>query len=107
MTKLVPKIGTKMVKPVEVGTRVKLRVTVRARDIVPSGTVKISLKGAGKDKTWTRTLNAKGRTKVKLPKFAKTGKVKVTVAYLGDAATQPLEQEDHLQGRRQAEPALT
>jgi len=90
VVKLTPKIGTKMVKPVEVGTRVKLRVTVRARDIVPSGTVKITLKGAGKDKTWTKTLNAKGRTKVKLPKFARTGKVKVSVAYLGDAATKPL-----------------
>ncbi len=88
--KLVPKIGTKMVKPVEVGTKVKLRVTVRAKDIVPSGTVKITLKGAGKNKTWTKTLNAKGRTKVMLPSFSKTGKVKVSVAYLGDAATEPL-----------------
>ncbi|MCW2736582.1 S8 family serine peptidase [Nocardioides sp.] len=86
--KLTPKIGTKMVKPVEVGKKVKLRVTVRARDIVPSGTVKIVLKGAGKNKTWTKTLNAKGRTKVWLPKFRQTGKVKIVVSYLGDSATE-------------------
>ncbi len=91
--KVTPKISTKMVKPVEVGTHVKLRVTVRARDIVPSGTVKISLKGAGKTKSWTKTLNAKGRTKVRLPKFMKTGKVKVKVSYLGDAATLPLDKK--------------
>lgn len=88
--KVTPRIGTKMVKPVEVGTRVKLRVTVRARDIVPSGTVKITLKGAGKSTTWTKTLNARGRTKVLLPKFRKTGKVRVRVAYSGDAATESL-----------------
>ena len=88
--KLTPRIATKMVKPVEVGTRVKLRVTVRARDIVPSGTVKIRLRGAGKSKTWTKTLNERGRTKVLLPKFRKTGTVRVRVAYSGDAATESL-----------------
>ncbi|WP_210503222.1 S8 family serine peptidase [Nocardioides xinjiangensis] len=83
------KIATKVVKPVEVGTRVKLRVTVRARDIVPSGTVRIVVRGAGQEKTWTETLNDRGRTKVVLPKFTRTGKVKVRVVYAGDAATEP------------------
>jgi uncharacterized repeat protein (TIGR01451 family) len=86
--KLVPRIGTKMVKPVEVGTKVKLRVTVRAKDVVPSGTVKIVLRGAGKKKTWTETLNLRGRARVLLPKFQKTGKVRIKVSYSGDAAVE-------------------
>jgi uncharacterized repeat protein (TIGR01451 family) len=86
--KLVPRIGTKMVKPVEVDTRVKLRVTVRAKDVVPSGTVKIVLKGAGKHKTWTETLNVRGRARVLLPKFQRTGRVTIKVSYSGDAAVE-------------------
>ncbi|WP_210650962.1 S8 family serine peptidase [Nocardioides sp. SYSU D00065] len=86
--KLAPKIGTKMVKPVEVGNRVRLRVTVRARDIVPSGTVRVVVRGAGKVKTYTETLSDRGRAKVKLPTFRKTGKVTVKVLYSGDAAVE-------------------
>ena len=73
-----------MVKPVEVDTRVKLRVTVRAKDVVPSGKVKIRVKGAGKSKSWTKTLSVRGRTSVLLPRYARTGKVKVVVRYRGD-----------------------
>ena len=73
-----------MVKPVEVKTRVKLRVTVRAKDVVPSGKVRITVKGAGKSKSWTKTLSVRGRTSVLLPRYARTGKVKVVVRYRGD-----------------------
>lgn len=82
--KVRPRISTKMVKPVEVDTRVKLRVTVRAEDVVPSGKVKIRVRGAGKSKSWTRTLSVRGRTSVLLPRYARTGKVKVVVRYRGD-----------------------
>jgi Metallo-peptidase family M12B Reprolysin-like len=82
--KVRPRISTTMVKPVEVRTRVKLRVTVRAKDVVPSGKVKIRVKGAGRSRSWTRTLNARGRTVVLLPRYARTGKVKVVVRYRGD-----------------------
>ena len=85
---MVPRIGTKVVKPLEVDTRVKFRVTVRARRVVPSGTVKIRVEGAGKQKSYTRTLNVRGRTTVWLPKFHRIGKVKVKVTYLGDAAVE-------------------
>ena len=73
-----------MVKPVEVKTRVKLRVTVRAKDVVPSGKVRIRVTGAGKSKSWTKTLSVRGRTSVLLPRYARTGKVKVVVRYRGD-----------------------
>ncbi|RYB90346.1 hypothetical protein EUA06_13325 [Nocardioides glacieisoli] len=83
-----PRIGTKMVKPVEVGTRVKLRVTVRADDVVPSGKVRITLRGLGKKRSWTETLTRRGRASVLLPSFKRTGKVKVVVRYRGDEAVE-------------------
>ncbi|NUS49982.1 MAG: hypothetical protein HOQ22_02945 [Nocardioidaceae bacterium] len=79
------RISTKMVKPVEVRTRVKLRVTVRAKDVVPSGKVRIVVKGAGKSRSWTKTLSVRGRSTVLLPRYARTGKAKVVVRYRGDA----------------------
>ena len=86
--KVVPRIGTKVVKPLEVGNKARLRVTVRAADVVPSGAVKIRVVGPGKRKTYTRTLNVRGRTKVWLPAFGRTGKVTIRVTYLGDAAVE-------------------
>ena len=83
-----PRIGTKMVKPVEVGTRVKLRVTVRADDVVPSGKVRITLRGLGKKRSWTETLTRRGRASVLLPSFKRTGKVRVVVRYRGDEAVE-------------------
>lgn len=80
------KIFPKMVKPLEVRTKVKLRMTVRAKDVTPSGEVKVVLKGAGKKKTWTVELNKRGKAKVALPKFKRTGKVTVRITYSGDAA---------------------
>ena len=77
-----------MVKPLEVGTKARLRVTVRARDLVPAGTVEIRVVGPGKKKSYTRTLNVRGRTKVWLPKFGRTGKLVIRVKYLGDAAVE-------------------
>ncbi|WP_210503561.1 M12 family metallo-peptidase [Nocardioides xinjiangensis] len=84
--KVAPRIATKVVKPLEVGTRAKLRVTVRAKGVVPSGTVRIRLRGAGEKESWTKTLTVRGRTRVTLPAFARTGKVRVVVRYLGDDA---------------------
>lgn len=84
--KVVPRIVTKVVKPVKVAQRRKLFVTVRAPGVVPSGTVRIRVKGAGKQKSYTRTLNVRGRTKVWLPRFQRTGKVRVRLNYRGDAA---------------------
>ncbi|WP_299927164.1 S8 family serine peptidase [uncultured Nocardioides sp.] len=82
------KIFPKMVKPLEVRTKVKLRMTVRAKDVTPTGEVKVVLKGAGKKKTWTVELNKRGKAKVTLPKFKRTGKVKVRIKYSGDAAVE-------------------
>jgi hypothetical protein len=84
--KVASRIATNMVKPVEVGTRVKLRVTVRAKDVVPSGKVKIKVRGAGRSKSWTKTLSVRGRTSVLLPRYSRTGKVRVVVRYRGDDA---------------------
>jgi hypothetical protein len=38
------RIATTVVKPVEVNTRAKLRATVRAKDVVPSGKVEVRVK---------------------------------------------------------------
>ena len=73
-----------MVKPVEVGVRRKLRVTVRARGRVPSGTVTIRLDGAGEQRSTTRELSSRGRTTFRLPRFTRTGKVRIRVLYSGD-----------------------
>jgi hypothetical protein len=86
--KVPARIGTKVIKPLEVNTRVRLRVTVRALKVVPSGKVKIRVEGAGKKKSYTRVLNARGRATVWLPKFRKTGTVNLRVNYLGDTAVQ-------------------
>ncbi|WP_207210368.1 M12 family metallo-peptidase [Nocardioides zhouii] len=83
-----PRIGTKMVKPVEVRTRVRLRITVRADDVVPSGVVRVKIRGAGKTRSWTETLTRRGRTSVLLPSFKRTGRVKVVVRYRGDDAVE-------------------
>jgi hypothetical protein len=83
--KAVPKIATKVVKPLEVDTKVRFRVFVRAPGVVPSGTVKIRVKGAGKHTSYTRMLVRNGKTKVWLPKFQRTGRVTVRVSYRGDA----------------------
>ncbi|WP_210650504.1 M12 family metallo-peptidase [Nocardioides sp. SYSU D00065] len=84
--KVAARVVTKMVKPVEVGTRVRLRVSVRAKEVVPSGTVKVRVKGAGRSTSWTKTLSVRGGTRVLLPRFRRTGDVRVVVRYLGDAA---------------------
>lgn len=82
--KVVPRIETKVVKQVEVDKRVRVRVAVRARDAVPSGTLEILVKGPSMDRSYTRTLDSRGRTQFWLPKFPRTGKVIVVVRYLGD-----------------------
>ncbi len=83
--KLLAKIATTVATPVEVGVKRKFRVTLRAGGVVPSGTVKIRVKGAGRRKVYTKTLTARGRTKVWLPRFDRTGRVVIRVVYQGDA----------------------
>ncbi len=83
--KVTARIATKMVKPLAIDSRRRLRVTVRASQVLPTGAATISLKGAGQRKKYTRTLNKWGRTKVWLPRFDRTGRVKVRVVYQGDA----------------------
>ncbi len=86
--KVVARIGTKVVKPVEVGTKVRLRVTVRARGVVPSGSVEVKVRGAGKKKSYEKSLNSRGRTKLWLPVFKWPGRVAVKVRYMGDSAVE-------------------
>ncbi|TNC36551.1 Ig-like domain repeat protein [Mumia zhuanghuii] len=63
-------------------TRAKVRVTVRAAGVVPTGTVAIY---QGKRKVGTAKLRSNGTAVVKLKKFSKAGKVKLTVRYLGSS----------------------
>jgi predicted nucleic acid-binding Zn-ribbon protein len=83
--KVTAKVAAKGAKRVTVDTKRKLRVMVRALGVVPSGTVTIKLRGAGERKSYTRTLNAQGRTTLRLPKFERTGKVRIRIVYSGDA----------------------
>ncbi len=74
-------------RSVKAGKLVKLKVLVLAEGVTPSGTVTIKVKAPGKrTKTLTAELNKYGKVKVKLGRFHKPGKVKVTVNYAGDAA---------------------
>jgi hypothetical protein len=38
--------------------------------------------------SWTKTLSVRGRTSVLLPRYSRTGKVKVVVRYRGDEAVE-------------------
>jgi uncharacterized repeat protein (TIGR01451 family) len=73
-------------KVIKQGKRAKLKIAVSAPNVVPTGTVEVTVKGALKKRTWTLTLNEYGKARLKLPKAKKVGKIKVKVEYLGDAA---------------------
>jgi uncharacterized repeat protein (TIGR01451 family) len=73
-------------KVIKKGKKAKLKIAVSAPNVVPTGTVEVTVKGALKKKTWTLTLNEYGKARLKLPKATKVGKIKVKVEYLGDAA---------------------
>lgn len=66
-----------------------LTVRVRATGTTPRGSVTITAKGAGRTLTRTTALPTTGTVKVSLGRYRRTGKVKVTVAYAGDATTLP------------------
>lgn len=73
-------------KVIKKGKKAKLKIAVSAPNVVPTGTVEVTVKGALKKKTWTLTLNEYGKARLTLPKATKVGKIKVKVEYLGDAA---------------------
>lgn len=82
-----PRIMIKTPKKVKVGqAKRRVKIAVSAPRVVPSGKVRVIIRGAGKKKSVLKNLNKAGRTKVKLPRYRKTGKVRVRVRYLGDAA---------------------
>lgn len=78
------RIGTSLARPLVVGRRGTLRVTVRAAGVVPSGTLRVRLRGLGEQQTWRRSLDARGRTTIRLPRFERSGKVTLWIAYRGD-----------------------
>lgn len=85
-----PKVGSKIdiVKPdsIRKGKRAKVQIFVTAPKVTPTGTVKITVSGAVKKKTYTVKLDQYGKAKVKLAKARKVGKIKIKVVYSGDAA---------------------
>jgi hypothetical protein len=85
-----PKVKSKLSvdapKVITKGQKAKLKITVAAPKVTPTGTVKVTVKGAVKKKTYTLTLDEYGMAKLKLAKAKKVGKIKVKVKYLGDAA---------------------
>ena len=73
-------------KVIKKGKKAKLKITVSAPKVTPTGTVEVTVKGALKKETYTLTLNKYGKVRLKLPKATKVGNIKVKVEYLGDAA---------------------
>jgi hypothetical protein len=86
-TKVRPKLTVKAPKKIKVGKRKKLKVTVEAPGVTPSGDIRVRLRLAGVKVSLDGTLNKAGKTKIRLPRFSRPGKVKARVRYLGDAAT--------------------
>ncbi|MBW9210078.1 Ig-like domain repeat protein [Mumia sp. zg.B21] len=76
------KVTTK--KVVAGKTRAKVRVTVKARGITPSGKVAVYYRGK---KVGTATLRKNGQAIVRLKKLPKAGRVTLRVRYLGNATT--------------------
>jgi hypothetical protein len=66
-------------------TKATVAIAVSAPGFTPTGKVKVKI---GK-KTYTGTLKS-GKVTIRLARFAKPGKVRATVAYLGDALTNPV-----------------
>ena len=85
-----PKVQSKLTvdapKEITKGKKAKVKITVAAPKVTPTGTVKVTVKGAVKKKTYTLTLDEFGMAKLTLAKAKKVGKIKVKVEYLGDAA---------------------
>jgi hypothetical protein len=86
VVKVKSRIDVDAPKVIKQGKKAKLKIAVSAPNVVPTGTVEVTVKGALKKKTWTLTLNEYGKARLTLPKATKVGKIKVKVEYLGDAA---------------------
>jgi hypothetical protein len=86
-TRVRPKLTVKAPKKIKVGKRKKLKVTVRAPGVTPTGDVRVRLRLAGVKVSLDGTPNRAGKTKIRLPRFSRPGKDKARVRYLGDAAT--------------------
>lgn len=86
VVKVKSRIDVDAPKVIKKGKKAKLKIAVSAPNVVPSGTVEVTVRGALKKKTWTLTLNEYGKARLTLPKATKVGKIKVKVEYLGDAA---------------------
>jgi uncharacterized repeat protein (TIGR01451 family) len=86
VVKVKSRIDVDAPKVIKKGKKAKLKIAVSAPNVVPTGTVEVTVRGALKKKTWTLTLNEYGKARLKLPKATKVGKIKVKVEYLGDAA---------------------
>ena len=84
--KVKPKLSVDAPKVITKGSKAKLKITVAAPKVTPTGTVKVTVKGAVKKKTYTLTLDEYGMAKLKLAKAKKVGKIQVKVKDLGDAA---------------------
>ena len=86
IVKVKSKLTVDAPKVIKQGKRAKLKITVAAPKVTPTGTVKVTVKGALKKKTYTLTLDQYGMAKLKTAKAKQVGKIKVKVEYLGDAA---------------------
>ena len=86
VVKVKSKLTVDAPKVIKQGKRAKLKITVAAPKVTPTGTVKVTVKGALKKKTYTLTLDEYGMAKLKTAKAKQVGKIKVKVEYLGDAA---------------------
>lgn len=63
-----------------------MKVVVSAPGVTPSGKVTVTAKLGKKTKTYRVMLNKFGRAKLRLERAKQPGKLKVQVAYAGDAA---------------------
>ena len=63
-------------------TKAKVKITVSAVGVVPSGKVKVKVKGM---KAVTTTLGNRGKAVVKLKTFGSVGKKNIKVTYLGNS----------------------
>ena len=59
-------------KVIKKGKKAKLKITVSAPKVTPTGTVEVTVKGALKKETYTLTLNEYGKVRLKLPKATRS-----------------------------------
>lgn len=86
VVKVRSKLDVDAPKTIKKGKKALLKIAVSAPQVVPTGTVEVTVKGALEKQTFTVTLNEYGKARLRLPKAKELGKIKVKVEYLGDAA---------------------